>query len=88
MASNLLSIVHQETKPIDKEMLKFICSKCSIWDYFKISREKFTSRSEDEQMRMLTRFYSELEPVCYGQGKKFFSAKIVSSVIVIRNKIV
>ena len=39
MASNLLSIVHQESKPIDEEKLKFICSKCNIWDHFKISRE-------------------------------------------------
>ena len=75
MTSNLLSIVYQETKPIDEEKLKSICSKCSIWDHFKISREKFTSLPEGEQMQMLTRFYNELEPVCYGQGKKLFCCK-------------
>ena len=75
MALNLLSIVHQETKPIDQEKLKFICSKCSIWDHFKISREKFTSLPEGKQMQMLTRFYNKLEPVYFGQGKNFFRCK-------------
>ena len=56
MTLNLLSIVQQESKPIDQEKLKFICSKRNIWDHFKISREKFVSFSESEQIRCLLSF--------------------------------
>lgn len=75
MASNLLSILHQESKPIDEEKLKFICSKHNVWDHFKISGEKFVSFSESKQMHMLTKFYSEFEPVYSGHSKKFFYCK-------------
>ena len=75
MALNLLSIVFQETQPIDEEKLKFICSKCSVWDHFKVSKENCSRLSEDEQMQVLTRFYNELEPVYYGNGKNFFCCK-------------
>ena len=56
MTLNVLSILQQEAKPIDQEKLKFICSKRNIWDHFKISREKFVSFSESEQMQMFTKF--------------------------------
>lgn len=72
MASNLLSILHQESKPIDEEKLKFICSKHKIWDHFGKSKEKFVSFSENEQMQMLSKFYNELQPVYFLKGKKFF----------------
>ena len=45
MASNLLSIVFQETQPIDEEKLKFICSKNSVWDHFKVSKKNFSRLS-------------------------------------------
>ena len=70
-----MSIVFQETQSIDEEKLKFICSKCSVWDHFIKYEENFSSLSEDEQMQMLTRFYDELEPVCFGNGKNVFCCK-------------
>lgn len=77
MASNLLNIVHKESKPIDEEKLKFICSKCNSWNHFKISREQFVSLSESNQMKMLTKFYNELEPVFFGRDP---STSIESSI--------
>ena len=70
MVSNLLSIVCQESQPIDEEKLRFICTKRNIWDHFKMSREKFDSFSDDEKMQMLRRFYSDLVPVYYSNVKK------------------
>lgn len=70
MALNLLSIVLQENKPIDEEKLKFICSKSTIWDHFKITNEHFLSLSESEKIHMLHRFYTELEAVYYGTNGK------------------
>ena len=70
MALNLLSIVLQENKPIDEEKLKFICSKSTIWDYFKITKEHFLSLNESEKIQMLYRFYTELEAVYYGTKGK------------------
>lgn len=67
MASNLLNIVHQESKPNDEEKLKFICSKYNSSNHFKISREQFVSLSESDQMKMLTKFYNQLEPDFFGQ---------------------
>ena len=71
MASNLLSIVYQESQTIDEEKLRFICTKRNIWDH-KMSREKSDSFSDDEKMQMLRRFYSDLVPVYYSNGKKIF----------------
>ena len=72
MASNLLNIVYQESQPIDEEKLKFICTKHNIWDHFKISKAEYASFSDDEKMQMLKRFYTDLEPVYYYQGKNIF----------------
>ena len=67
MASNLLDVVRQESKPIDEEKLRFISSKCDVWDHFKISKEQFNSLSDSDQTAMLKKFYRELEPVYFGQ---------------------
>ena len=75
MALNLLSIVLQEPLQIDEEKLKFICSKHAVWDHFKISKQEYNSRTDSEKMQMLTRFYTELEPVYFGNGKKISCCK-------------
>ena len=77
MASNLLSIVYQESQPIEEEKPKFICTKHNIWDHFKMSKAEYTSFSDDEKMQMLKRFYTDLVPVIliYGQGKNFSCCK-------------
>ena len=49
MASNLLSIMQQESQPIDEEKLKFICTKHNIWGHFKISKAQFVSFTDDEK---------------------------------------
>lgn len=75
MASNLFKIIHQEPQPIDEEKLKLIYTKHTIWDLFKMPREKYASYSDDEKMQMLKRFYADLVPVCYGEGKNLFCCK-------------
>ena len=75
MASNLLSIVYQESQPIEEEKPKFICTKHNIWDHFKMSKAEYASFSDDEKMQMLKRFYNDLVPVHYGQGKNFSCCK-------------
>ena len=72
MASNILNIVYQEPQPIDEEKTKFICTKPTIWDDFKMSREKYASYSNDEKMQMLKRFYADL---VLGEGKILFCCK-------------
>ena len=67
MASNLLDVARQESKPIDEEKLRFISSKCDVWDHFKISKEQFNSLPDSDQTAMLKKFYRELEPVYFGQ---------------------
>ena len=67
MASNLLSIVYQESQPIEEEKLKFICTKHNIWDHFKMSKTEYASFSDDEKMQMLKRFYTDLVLVYYVQ---------------------
>ena len=59
MASNLFNIIHQEPQPIDEEKLKLIYTKHTIWDHFKMPREKYASYSDDEKMQMLKRFYAD-----------------------------
>ena len=56
MASNLLDVVRQESKPIDEEKLRFISSKCDVWDHFKISKEQFNSLPDSDQTTMLKMF--------------------------------
>ena len=75
MASNILSIVQQESQPIDEEKLKFICTKHNIWDHFKISKAQIVSFTDDEKMQMLRRFYTDLVALYYCQGKNFFCCK-------------
>ena len=75
MASNLFNIIHQEPQPIDEEKLKLIYTNHTIWDHFKMPREKYASYSDDEKMQMLKRFYADLVPVCYGEGKNLFCCK-------------
>ena len=75
MASNLLSIVYQESQPIEEEKLKFICTKHNIWDHFKMSKTDYASFSDYEKMQMLKRFYTDLVPVYYVQGKNFSCCK-------------
>ena len=55
--------------------MQYLYIKHNIWDHFKISKVEFASHSNDEQMQMLKRFYTDLEPVCYGQGKNIFCCK-------------
>ena len=80
MASNLLSIVSQELKPIDEEKLRIICAKRNIWDHFKMSREHFSSIPEHEQMKMLHRFYNDLEPVYFAQNKTSIDSSISENI--------
>ena len=80
MASNLLSIVRQESKPIDEEKLRIICTKRNIWDHFRMSREHFSSTAEHEQMRMLHRFYNDPEPVYFAQNKTSVDSSISENI--------
>ena len=88
MASNLLNIVYQEFQPINKEKLKFICTKHNIWDHFKLSEVQYASYSDHEKMQMLKRFYTDLVPVYYSDGKNFFVARIVCLLVMAQDKIV
>ena len=87
MASNLLNIVYQEFQPINKEKLKFICTKHNIWDHFKLSKVQYASYSDHEKMQMLKRFYTDLVPVYYSDGKNFFVARIVCLLVMAQDKI-
>ena len=80
MASNLLSIVRQESKPIDEEKLRIIRTKRNIWDHFRMSREHFSSTAEHEQMRMLHRFYNDPEPVYFAQNKTSVDSSISENI--------
>ena len=80
MASNLLSIVRQESKPIEEEKLRAIYTKRNIWDHFKMSREHFSSIPEHEQMKVLQRFYNDLEPVCFAQNKTSIDSSISENI--------
>ena len=60
---------------IDEEKLKFICSKHAIWDHFKIFKKEYNSCTDSEKMQMLTRFYTDLEPVYFGNCKKISCSK-------------
>ena len=53
MASNLLDNMRQPLKSSDEEKLRILCTKCNIWDHFKMSREQFHSASEHKQIKML-----------------------------------
>ena len=75
MASNLLTMVYEDPQKIDEEKLKFICTKHTIWDHFKMSKEKYASHSDDEKMKILKIFYTDLVPVYYGLGKNLFCCK-------------
>ena len=80
MASNLLNIVCQQSNSIDEEKLRIFCTKCNIWDHFKMSREQFHSAPEHEQMKMLHRFYNDLEPVYFAQNKTFIDPSISENI--------
>ena len=56
MASNLLNMAYQDSQQIDEEKLKFICTKHTIWDHFKMFKEKYVSHSDDEKMQILKIF--------------------------------
>ena len=80
MASNFLSIVHQESKPTEEEKPRIICTKRNIWDHFKISREHFSSIPKHEQMKVLHRFYNGLEPVYFAQNKTSIDSSISKNI--------
>ena len=76
MASNLLDNMRQPLKSSDEEKLRILCTKCNIWDHFKMSREQFHSVSEHKQMKMLHRFYNDLEPVYFAQNRTLTDSSI------------
>lgn len=76
MASNLLDSMRQPLKSSDEEKLRILCTKCNIWDHFKMSREQFHSASEHKQIKMLHRFYNDLEPVYFAQNRTLIDSSI------------
>ena len=72
--------MNDESKPIDKEKLRIICTECNIWDHFKMSREHFSSIPEHKQMKLLHRFYNDLEPVYFAQNKTSIDSSISGNI--------
>lgn len=61
MAANLLNIVNQKPMSIDEEKFRLLCTQRNIWDHFGVSREKFSSMPDTEQLLLLRKFYFDLE---------------------------
>ena len=54
---------------IDEEKLKYITSKVNIWDHFGISRSHYVSFDNDEELKIVKRFYMDLLTVYFKGGK-------------------
>ena len=73
MAENVLNIAESSQEiQIDKEKLRFICSKVNIWDHFRISKSEYVSLNSDEKLKMVKEFCKSLLPVYFSNGKRQF----------------
>ena len=64
----LLSLTEssQPEPTMEKEKLRYVISKISIWDYFNISKSIYKALCVNEKSRLLNKYYSELYEKYYG----------------------
>lgn len=83
-----LSIIEElRPKPeeiIDEKKLKFIASKITIWDFYRIPHVTFLAFSKEEKWKMLSEYYQKLVPKYFGTGKilLFFCLILLASFLV------
>ena len=58
----------------DADKLRFMRSKISIWDFFKISQADCLALAVNEKSRMLNQYYNILNTQYFVYGKSFFSS--------------
>ena len=62
-----------EESRYDADKLRFMRSKISIWDFFKISQAGYLVLAVNEKSRMLNQYYNILNTQYFGYGNSFFS---------------
>ena len=71
---------------IDEEKLKYITSKVNIWDHFGISRSHYVSFDNDEELKIVKRFYMDLFQFILKVVSLIFLVLIVSGLTMSRSK--
>ena len=62
-SSNEVTSVSQ----IDQKTMQEFLQKMSIWDFFEIRKDEFTSKSDSDRQQLIIRYYNALQSgiICY-----------------------
>ena len=78
-SSNEVTDVNQ----IDQKTMQEFLQKISIWDFFEIRKDEFTSKSDTDKQQFIIKYYNALQSgiICYLFFFWFNNDKVVSSAI-------
>ena len=70
--NNLMKIVDNTPKTLDKQLFGEFMKKVPVWDYANISRENYQSLSYDDKEKIIRRYYFNMKAQSGGKFESVY----------------